>query len=470
MADQIVLVFVHGWSVTSKDTYGDLPEAVQRLASDNDISIDTRHIYLGRYISFHDEVTMDDLARAMDFAVRHDLEGTKRFSCITHSTGGPLVRRWIDLHYGAKGLKNCPLQHLIMLAPANHGSALAIIGKKRLSRIKAWFQGVEPGQRVLDWLCLGSSEAWDLQDTFTTYSLEGQGVYPFVLSGETIDNKFYDFLNSYLVEKGSDGVVRLAAANLNYSIFRLEQSKERYDDGKGNYVLVDNPGKRRRPPKTAFCIVPDASHSGDKIGIMRSVNIDNIHRKPVVQEIIECLKVSRWPSYERKMEAMAEKADEYQKNNLEVGRYVMFIFRIRDDSGYVIGDYDLLLLGENYDPDKLPKGFFMDVQKNPKSQALTYYLNYDVLVKSEELGIRVTARPKYSDPGRSPDNFSGYITAEFRFSGGQVSRSIKPNETVYVDIELKRYVDKEVFRFDGLSEGKKSFKNTKPSENIDTTK
>lgn len=30
MADPIVLVFVHGWSVTSKDTYGDLPEAISQ--------------------------------------------------------------------------------------------------------------------------------------------------------------------------------------------------------------------------------------------------------------------------------------------------------------------------------------------------------------------------------------------------------------------------------------------------------
>ena len=48
------------------------------------------------------------------------------------------------------------MSHLIMLAPANYGSALAQLGKQRLSRIKSWFEGVEPGQGVLDWLELGS--------------------------------------------------------------------------------------------------------------------------------------------------------------------------------------------------------------------------------------------------------------------------------------------------------------------------
>jgi len=33
LADPIVLAFVHGWSVTSKDTYGELPEAVKRMGA-----------------------------------------------------------------------------------------------------------------------------------------------------------------------------------------------------------------------------------------------------------------------------------------------------------------------------------------------------------------------------------------------------------------------------------------------------
>jgi hypothetical protein len=44
-----------------------------------------------------------------------------------------------------------------------------------------------------------------------------------VLSGQGIDTKFYDFLNSYLVEPGSDGVVRICGANLNYRYLALEQ-------------------------------------------------------------------------------------------------------------------------------------------------------------------------------------------------------------------------------------------------------
>lgn len=77
-------------------------------------------------------MTVDDIARGFDRALR-DLPGADgvvpEFSCITHSTGGPVVRHWIECYYGASGLRNCPLKHLVMLAPANHGSALAVRGK-----------------------------------------------------------------------------------------------------------------------------------------------------------------------------------------------------------------------------------------------------------------------------------------------------------------------------------------------------
>jgi hypothetical protein len=64
-----------------------------------------------------------------------------------------------------------------------------------------------------------------------------------VLSGQGIDTKFYDFLNSYLVEPGSDGVVRICGANLNYRYLALEQ---------GNEIL------RRKPVKTRLLAAKNA--------------------------------------------------------------------------------------------------------------------------------------------------------------------------------------------------------------------
>lgn len=474
-SQSILLIFIHGWSVTSKDTYGELPEALAQRAGGYGLNLDIRHIYLGRYISFHDEVTLDDVARAMEHALRTDIpdneDGRRAFSCVTHSTGGPLVRLWVDTFYGAGALGKCPLRHLVMLAPANHGSALAILGKGRLGRIQAWYGGVEPGQGVLNWLCLGSDGAWALQQSYLGYGREGTKFYPFVLSGETIDAKFYDFLNSYLVEKGSDGVVRLAAANLNYAYIKLRQSNATWGNG-GQATRLDVMNDELRPGESAFAVIPNASHSGARIGIMRSVTRENAAKKPVVDIILKCLQVKSKGDYQKACRELASFTEETQQYNAReiydgtVRRFIMFVFRVRDEEGRVIDDYDMVLLGDGFQPGTLPKGFMIDRHKNATSQSLVYYMDYDVLMKTKNIGIRITARPSFGVPGKTPVSFAGYLPTEFRSDGIELGKYIRPNETVYVDVELMRMVDKETLRLDPLREGKGSFKRTKPGGGI----
>ena len=113
------LVFVHGWSVTNTDTYGGLPAALVKNAAPS-LNLQITHLYLAKYISFADEVKVDDIARGMQHALAEEvlpkLAKDERFACITHSTGGPIVRKWIDLYHRGK-LEKCPLGHLVMLAP-----------------------------------------------------------------------------------------------------------------------------------------------------------------------------------------------------------------------------------------------------------------------------------------------------------------------------------------------------------------
>ena len=122
MADQIV-IFVHGWSVTNTDTYGQLPERLRAEAAQRGISIRVEEIFLGRYISFHDDVRLPDISHALQTALQdapivEALQGGRRFACITHSTGGPVVRDWWYRYYQDSMAATCPLSHLIMLAPA----------------------------------------------------------------------------------------------------------------------------------------------------------------------------------------------------------------------------------------------------------------------------------------------------------------------------------------------------------------
>lgn len=40
----MIVLFVHGWSVTDTSTYGRLPEALSAQASNYDLDIDIQHI------------------------------------------------------------------------------------------------------------------------------------------------------------------------------------------------------------------------------------------------------------------------------------------------------------------------------------------------------------------------------------------------------------------------------------------
>lgn len=463
------VVFLHGWSVTNTDTYGELPIRLVREAEAQDIDVSVQHIYLGRYVSFQDEVRVPDLAFAMEHAVQTEgLNNGERFYCITHSTGGPVVREWISRYHS--GQAACPMSHLVMLAPANFGSALATLGKSRVGRLKAWFNGVEPGQGVLDWLCLGSSEANALNLAWIQEGSELIGpdkVFPFVLSGQTIDRKLYDNLNSYTGEPGSDGVVRLASANLNatYAVFKQTGAP---DAKKFSALELAQPAVRA--PRVPFRLIRGASHSGTDKGIMRSVapSVGGAGAE-VVQAVLRCFSVKTTASYEELAakfsdETGAAQEDERLERVKSVfqatrefihDRYAQLIFRVRDSDGQAVSDFDLLLTaGEKSNPNHLPEGFFQDRQANQQTRGvITYYLNYDVLVGNTEIpGVR-EATPGIEALGlevhpRPEDGFVHFRKCRAQASRELLAALIHPNETTFIDIILTRVVHDEVLRLD----------------------
>ena len=447
----MVVIFVHGWSVTSTDTYGQLPKCLEREAAQRGIELTTGNLFLSEYVSFEDDVTLDDIARGFEAALQQavvpKLAPGERFACITHSTGGPVVRKWLDQFHGPGELSASRMSHLVMLAPANHGSALAQLGKSRISRIRFLFEGAEPGQRVLDWLEPGSEGQWELNMRALDYRYVENGVFPFVLTGQRIDRQMYDHLNSYTGEPGSDGVVRACAANMNFTHIGFEQ--------KGGELV---PKRNLRTPKTAFGILPGRSHSGAKMGILRSVALEQPH--PTVEWVTKCLAVTDAASYVQicdELEALTattqeqERVEEVQTlsgaRQYVTDRHSMFMVRVRDDRGRCLQDYDLLLTaGPDYSPDELPAGFFRDRQRNSVSPGhLAYYLDHDRMsgglsaaAAGQKLGFRIVARP---DSG-----LAHYTKTELRSDAAHIDELLRPNETTLVEVVLNRSVDSTVFR------------------------
>lgn len=473
-----LVVFVHGYSVRSTDTYGQLPaRLISEAKADAGLELDVRHVWLGRYISFHDAVRLEDLSTAFEAALQRELKAElaagRRFVCITHSTGGPLVRDWWHrfwLEGRQKG--DCPMSHLIQLAPANFGSALAQLGKGRLSRISTWFQGVEPGTGVLDWLELGSPESWRLNEAWVRQSPKIQKAgktFCFVLTGQSIDHKLYDHVNSYTGEIGSDGVVRVAAANLAAGYLRVEQDPPRWDQKKKAWVAPTlKVVEKLDAAPTALAILPGLAHSGKDMGILRSVK-DNSRPHATVTAILECLKVSDRAGYEAVRKRFVELSEQTQADErLEVNerfflpdvvrihdRKTQVIVRVTDESGAALADFDLLVTGEGGDPNRLPQGFLGDRQRNRRHVGtVTFFLNHDLLVGTpelkrkndvvrraqagiSELGMRIDPRPT--------EGFMRYLPCELGATGEVLKAAIQPNRTTMIDVVLRRVVGQNTF-------------------------
>lgn len=467
----MIVVLVHGWSVRNTATYGELPERLKREARRHpELGIDVRNLWLSKYVSFHNEVRLEDISRAFEAALRRELgdELERRpVAVVTHSTGGPVVRDWLQRCYLDRR-KRPPISHLVMLAPANFGSPLAQLGRTRLARLKTWFNGVEPGLGVLDWLEMGSPESLELNIEWldSVPRLLRQGVYPFVLTGTSIDHALYDFVNSYTGELDSDGVVRAAGANLNFRHVVLRQVAPAFAQSE---MLALEIAEERALENVAFAVVAGRSHSGDDMGILRSIR-DRRDDHPTVTALLECLSVASARDYHAQRRAFARQNEQVlARQRVELrdlpGPFdrtrikdpcAQVIFRVRDHEGHAVSDFELLLTANGDDPDRLPPGFFVDRQQNHRDRAtITYYLNAarmlgdepvlhegrqlrGALPRAEGLGLCVQPYPL--------EGFVHYVPGRLPVSGEVLDMLIMPQRTTVVDIELHRVVHEGTFR------------------------
>jgi hypothetical protein len=305
----------------------------------------------------------------------------------------------------------------------------------------------------------------------------GSAVFPFVLTGQTVDHKLYDHLNSYTGEVGSDGVVRVAAANLNATYVRLEQEPVKLEKDKPVAPKLSVAELKSGPP-TAFKIVQGRSHSGTDIGIMRSVRADG-KPHPTVSAVLDCLKVGTRADYEAlRSRFESENAATQEAERVEVhdrillpgtvtvtDRHSMIIFRVRDDQGERIGDFDLKLVAlppgvtrGAPSPNLLPKDFFVDRQCNQRDPGtLTYYVNADIIAGCEaakEPGTGRVVREASRGAGilgftlepHLAKGFVHFVEAELEATPQVLSEVVRPNQTTLVEIVMRRVVREGVLR------------------------
>jgi hypothetical protein len=261
---------------------------------------------------------------------------------IVHSTGGPVVRHWLNHYLGdvCKGnLARCPVRSLIMLAPANFGSRRAAQGKSALAKLfKGGMEhGFQTGKRILEGLELGSPVLWRIAegDLFAgerRYPCTPAGPFVYVMSGSDTYGHLKGLVAKGANENGSDGTIQAAAAALNSIKINVD------------YTQPDNPDARivLQPNEPfAFRVMPGLNHS----------TIVPKSEPPATNgtfsQIQQCLAVSTPEQYKalRDMWEADTKAFFEGERKTSPGEAVdphqQFIVRVRDETGNDVTDYRL---------------------------------------------------------------------------------------------------------------------------------
>lgn len=335
------VLIVHGWS----DSYESFRPLKNLLVA---AGYQTTQVFLGRYASMRDDVTFDDLATGLQRRfMEMGRDGTltlKPFSLdiIVHSTGGPVVRHWLNHYLGdvCKGdLARCPVRSLIMLAPANFGSRLAAQGKSALAKLfKGGMEhGFQTGKRILEGLELGSPVLWRIAegDLFAgerRYPCTPAGPFVYVMSGSDTYGHLKGLVAKGANENGSDGTIRAAAASLNSIKINVDYTQP--DNPDAWIVLQPN-------EPFAFRVMPGMNHS----------TIVPRNEPPAANgtfsQIQQCLAVSTPEQYKAlsdrwEAETKAFFEGERRKSSGEaVDPHQQFIVRVRDEIGNDVTDYRL---------------------------------------------------------------------------------------------------------------------------------
>lgn len=476
MARQVLIV--HGWSDKSDSFH-----ALARFLGRN--GYQTRSLWLGDYQSMVDDVRVQDVATRMADVIDQRIASgdlDRAFDMIVHSTGGLVARAWLTTRYKGTAGK-CPVKRLVMLAPANYGSKLAAVGKSMLGRlIKGAQHGFHTGASMLNDLELSSPFQWELAQRDVLVAPGGDAeryygsdcVWPFVIVGT---RGYTGFLRQIANENGSDGTVRVCAANLNARGVTIDFGER---DPQNMMRLWDSRLEcpvplAVVPTRTHGSIVdPDREESDNQEGIVETGE----EKQQLGQLILEALGCASFDAYRAIQErwdklsettagrsmpapddpdAPADPQAECYHQYMQVNAYVV------DDHGKPVPDYFLDFFSN---PDRaddaanvyLHANVLEDVKKNSQKEALRnlyfdrtdlvygYYQRFPAGAKPV-LYMSISAAPpgeyvKYFDPGDA--GAGGMVSVHL--DGDKTSRWLRRNGTHFVQIIIPRRPVEDVFK------------------------
>jgi|GEM_PF-4126297 len=422
MAEKVFLV--HGWSVKETTTYQALH---LKLAAEG---FDLSDVFLGRYVSLDDEVTVADLAKGLHITLRERLgKGAWKgsFHFVTHSTGALVVKEWLANHYKGKCAADRALRNIVFLAGPHFGSRLAHHGRSMLAHAVL---GGDTGNKILDALELGSPFSWENNGAWMNESLwRGRGVNAFCLIGDrVVRNSMKAAILPAGYEKGSDMVVRAAAGNLNFSRYSL-------DGRKG--TLTKTGGISGVP----FGALSQYTHSGEKNGIMNSITKRADPALPRWQNlklITACLKVRNGQDL-KVVSRLLDQATRVTRSKRPA--FCQLDLNFLDETGHPVTDY-CFALTERKGRGLVPSDAVAHLHKNLKSPShLTLFLKYDSIANPQSFVMQANFSSGTPLTAYSPDPLSMEIEGE------ALKSFLRPDRTTQVEVLLKREPGPGLFAF-----------------------
>ncbi|GGX91944.1 hypothetical protein GCM10007160_19350 [Litchfieldella qijiaojingensis] len=447
------LIILHGWN-DSGESFDRLAEHLSRKLPSAEVQL----VSIGDYLSKSDDLRFDDLQAALERA------WTKRglprdagsADVIVHSTGGLVIRDWLQRHFKAD---MSPIKHLVMLAPANFGSPLAHVGRSILGRVANGFFSRQEGQAVFDTgamllqgLELASPFSWELamRDRFSDDT--GMFAVGRTLCTVLVGNTGYNGIRSVANEVGGDGTVRISTANLNCAYVHIDFSEQ---EREGQRRTVPTLAARHHSSgRTAFRVMNRIDHSAIKLNV--SAGNFSQAQKEVLELIVRALTVE-----DAEFEAFCHECEQANAaltkglgNSRGKPGYQNTLVRVRDQFAMPVTDYMI----EFYDPrggrrdgGRLARAIHEEAiqgvhcyQADSSFRSLyidTWKLLTEVARADTQLGFSITASPMLGEDESMVVGFNTFADEDIEdlcLDEEQLAEFFQPHRTLLVDIELQR--------------------------------
>lgn len=487
------IVLIHGYSsesptadpVSIGNIYGDLP---QRLRA----AYDVVEVDLSRYVSLNDSVSVADIARALQraFLEQHPALLKEGFHVVIHSTGALVIRTWIRLF----SPQPSPIQNLVYLAGANLGSGWACVGQGQVARWGRFVfeRGAQRGFKVLQSLELGSSTTLDLHLSFLREGnrmFDDYKVQEYVVIGTQADPDWFEFPIRYAHEDGSDGVVRVAAGNLNFNYLTIEPNEEaatlpwsavqaalQAASAKADFPIYYKVSSRSLAGVGARTAVPfgipfQCAHSGKAMGIVSGTaprpQVERMLRLALETDPTNAAWQRTGAAFARETEQTFEQARTMRKPGLfnflteprnQYDPHAQIIFRLRDQDGnpIPIASSDIFFVSEQSTKGTIPIQSLIEntVVSNASPNCLVFYVRLlrfdrrakdwvDQLAQVGDFALEITA---IEPAAPAHDALISYLPVRLPLTSKQLANFIQPHRTTVIDVTLLRLPSPEVYQ------------------------